>query len=267
MMTETYRVEAFNTAKASENKMHDDAIARRFGFKGGLVPGVDVYAYMAHLPVKHWGRRWLEHGNADIRLLKPVYDGAIATVTGIETADGLDLRVESQGELCATGHASLASVPLAPAAAFAEAPLPPAPPAERPPAGETTLAAGTWLAMCALPITRELVAQQLEDLRETEPLYRDEGLLHPGMVLRAGNWVMNHNVVFGPWMHVGSTVQHFGLARIGDELSARGHVLANYEHKGHRFVECDVLVYGNGTVPVAQIRQVSIWRPRQLAAA
>ena len=46
-----YRVEAFNTAKASENKIHDDAVARRFGFGGGLVPGVDVYAYMAHLPV------------------------------------------------------------------------------------------------------------------------------------------------------------------------------------------------------------------------
>jgi len=37
-----YRVEAFNTAKASENKIHDDAVARRFGFGGGLVPGVDV---------------------------------------------------------------------------------------------------------------------------------------------------------------------------------------------------------------------------------
>ena len=41
-----YAVEAFNTAKQSENKMHDDAVARRFGFDGGLVPGVEVLAYM-----------------------------------------------------------------------------------------------------------------------------------------------------------------------------------------------------------------------------
>ena len=41
---ETYRVTAFNTAKQSENKMHDDTVARRFGFSGGLVPGVDVDA-------------------------------------------------------------------------------------------------------------------------------------------------------------------------------------------------------------------------------
>ena len=35
----------------SSLKIHDDATARRFGFGGGLVPGVDVYGYMTHLPV------------------------------------------------------------------------------------------------------------------------------------------------------------------------------------------------------------------------
>src|SRR5215216_3941798 len=43
---ETYRLQAYNTAKQSENKMHDDTVAKRFGFSGGLVPGVDVMAYM-----------------------------------------------------------------------------------------------------------------------------------------------------------------------------------------------------------------------------
>ena len=52
----TYRVQAYNTAHSSENKIHDDAVARRFGFSGALVPGVDVYAYMMHLPVERWGR-------------------------------------------------------------------------------------------------------------------------------------------------------------------------------------------------------------------
>ena len=99
-----YRVEAFNTAKASENKIHDDAVACRFGFGGGLVPGVDVYAYMAHLPVARWGRAGLERGAAECRFHKPVYDGEIATVTAVETAEGLDLRVESRGELCVTGQ-------------------------------------------------------------------------------------------------------------------------------------------------------------------
>ena len=53
---EPYSVVAFNSARNSENKMHDDTVARRFGFSGGLVPGVDVYAYMAHPAVVRWGR-------------------------------------------------------------------------------------------------------------------------------------------------------------------------------------------------------------------
>src|SRR5215831_20408051 len=98
-----YRVEAFNASKESENKIHDDDIARRFGFRGGLVPGVDVYAYMTHLPVERWGCAWLERGSAECRFLKPVYDGDIASVTAREAEGGLDITVESRGELCATG--------------------------------------------------------------------------------------------------------------------------------------------------------------------
>ena len=36
MTVPPYHVSAFNTAKASENKIHDDATAQRFGFKGGI---------------------------------------------------------------------------------------------------------------------------------------------------------------------------------------------------------------------------------------
>src|ERR1700704_2277472 len=91
-----YRVSAFNTAHASENQIHDDAPARRFGFGGGLVPGVDVYGYMTHMPVLRWGRAWLERGTAECRFFKPVYDGDTATVTAGEDAAGLEIIVESR---------------------------------------------------------------------------------------------------------------------------------------------------------------------------
>jgi len=259
-----YRVKAFNTAKASENKIHDDAVARRFGFGGGLVPGVDVYAYMAHQPVARWGRAWLERGTAECRFQKPVYDGDIATVTAKETVDRLDLRVESHGEICATGHASLLDRVPPPPEGFAEPPLPPA---DRPLAGETTLAVGTLFGIRPLPITRELVEQCIADLRETETLYLKQGLAHPVIIARTGNWALNHNVVLGPWMHVGSKLQHFAAARIGDELSVRARITGNYQHKGHHFVDADVLVLANRASPVARIAHTAIWLPRQLAAA
>ena len=52
----TYVVEAYNTATQSTNKIHDDDVARTYGFRGGLVPGVDVYAYLTHVPAERWGR-------------------------------------------------------------------------------------------------------------------------------------------------------------------------------------------------------------------
>ena len=88
-----YQVEAYNTSKASENKIHDDAVARRFGFSGGLVPGVDVMAYMMHLPVAKWGRAFLEHGLIEARFVKPVYDGEIADVTATESNGVLSIEV------------------------------------------------------------------------------------------------------------------------------------------------------------------------------
>ena len=91
---ETYRVEAYNTAKLSENKMHDDTVAKRFGFSGGLVPGVDVMAYMMHVPVARWGRAFLERGLIEARFVKPVYDGEIADVTATESDGVLRIEVE-----------------------------------------------------------------------------------------------------------------------------------------------------------------------------
>jgi acyl dehydratase len=257
-----YRVEAFNASKESENKIHDDDVARRFGFRGGLVPGVDVYAYLTHLPVERWGRDWLERGIAECRFLKPVYDGDTAVVTAIEAAAGLELQIESHGELCVTGRAALPAERVAPPPAFAEAPVPPA---ERPPADEPTLAIGTRLGMNPFRVTDEYAEEYLRTVRETEPLYARENLVHPGTILHIGNWVLRHNVVLGPWMHVGSTVQHFAAARVGDELSARAVVTANYERKGHRFVELDVVVYAGQDTAIARLGHTAIYRPRQLS--
>lgn len=259
-----YRVSAYNTAKSSENKIHDDATAQRFGFRGGLVGGVHVYAYMTHLPVQRWGRAWLERGTGEARFGKPVYEGEIAEITAEEDAGGLTLKVESVGVLCATGHATLpAAAPVVSVADFRAAPAR----AVRPPADEQSLRVGDWLGMNALTITPEYQAQDLADTRETDPLYAAEGIVHPGTVLRCCNWALAHNVVLPAWMHMGSTVQNFGVAHVGDTLGVRARVTKNYEHKGHKWVEIDALVLANETTPLARVTHIAIYRPRQLAEA
>jgi acyl dehydratase len=258
-----YQVQAYNTAKESENKIHDDSIARKFGFTGGLVPGVDVYAYMTHLPVQRWGREWLERGMADCRFLKPVYDGESATVSATEADGALAIQVTSRGELCATGTARLPDRDPAPTPFGYDVVEPPE---TRPPASEISLAPGLWVNSKPIAATADFAAQYLRDLRETEPLYAREGLVHPGLILRLCNWALSHNVVLGPWIHVGSVVRHFSVAHIGETLTARARIAGNDERKGHRFVDLDALVLADGR-PVAHVLHTAIWRPRQLDAA
>lgn len=259
-----YHVSAFNTAKASENKIHDDATAQRFGFKGGLVGGVHVYAYMSHQPVVRWGRAWLERGTGDARFGKPVYEGDIAEITAAENAGGLDLTVTSNGILCATGHAALPSAVTVPSVADFK-PVPTR--ATRVTADERSLAIGDWLGMNPLSITPEYHAQDLADTRETAPIYGAEGIVHPGTILRCCNWALTHNVILPAWMHMGSTVQNLGLARVGDTLNVRAQVTKNYVHKGHKWVEIDALVVANETAPIARVTHIAIYLPRQLAQA
>src|SRR5882762_4165138 len=162
-----YRVSAYNTAHDSENKIHDDAVARRFGFGGGLVPGVDVYGYMTHLPVLRWGRAWIERGTAECRFYKPVYDGDIASVTASEVDGALDVSVESRGEICATGRAALSDAPPAAPSLDLFRWVPQR--AERRPADEASLAVDTWLGIEPYPITPEMTQRYLADLREAAP--------------------------------------------------------------------------------------------------
>jgi hypothetical protein len=256
----SYRVRAFNTAAASENKIHDDAMAKRFGFAGGLVPGIEVYAYMTHMVVARWGRTWLETGGGDCRFLSPVYDGRNVDVTAADANGGLVVKLSSDGTLCATGSFGLMR-PADGASRKAEAPEPPS---ERPQADELSLAVGTRLGIRPFEITANYATAYLRDVREEDPLYAAEHLAHPGIVLRLCNQALVQNVVLGPWIHVGSAVRNLSAAKVGDMLSLCAEVVGNYENKGHKFVDLDILVSA-GDRPIAKVTHHAIYRPRQVA--
>ena len=261
---EAYRVQAYNTAKLSENKMHDDTVAKRFGFSGGLVPGVDVMAYMMHLPVAKWGRAFLERGLIEARFVKPVYDGEFTDVTATETGGVLSIEVESRGELCATGSATLpASAPSFSLADYSEI----APVTDRKPVSVTSYELDKWLGTLPRIWAGNDASEYLADIRETDAIYAREGLGHPGLLQRVMNKVLVDNAILGPWIHVGSRMQLLTAGASGDELTARAKVTGNYEKKGHRFVELDALVVANGRTPLAHCQHIAIYQPREQAAA
>lgn len=260
-----HTVVAYNSAKESENKIHDDAVARQYGFAGGLVPGVDVYGYMTHAAVARWGRAWLDRGWIAARFLKPVYEGEEVTVRAAPTRDGgLEIEAISRGEVCGQGTARLPEeLPALPVPdQFPHRPLPD----ERPPAAAANLPVGALLGSYDCVQAAGEAAHYLADVRESLPLYAEAGLTHPGFLLRLANWTLRRNVRLGPWIHVASEVQNLRAVEVGTPLSARARITANYERKGHKYVELDVLVVAAGEVPVIRIGHTAIYQPRRTTA-
>jgi hypothetical protein len=263
----SWELRAHNTATQSDNKIHDDDIARRFGFTGGLVPGVDVYAYLTHPPVEAWGIAWLRRGTLQARFGQPVYDGEVVRVVPVaphEDATGLHAQLElrnSAGEVCATATASLPSV-------VPDAPDPASWPdveqaVHRPPASPESLAVGAAFGLAPHSFHADRAHEYLDAVRETSKLYRDERVAHPGWLLRDANYVLAGNVRLGPWIHVESVTQHHRVVGDGATVSARAIVTREWEHKGHRFVTLDVAVLADDAVAV-RVTHTAIYAPRQV---
>ena len=113
MQLQAHTLTAHNDAAASTNKIHDDTVARQYGFRGGLVPGISVYAYMTYPLVHNFGAAWLTQGTARVQLAKPIYEGDQVTVTGTvnavaESGMHFDLAsMNSEGVACGIGTATL----------------------------------------------------------------------------------------------------------------------------------------------------------------
>jgi hypothetical protein len=239
-----FQVRAVNTAVDSENKIHDNAVAAAYGFRGGLVPGVTVYGYLAAAVYEHFGADWLEHGAMDVRFLKPVYDGDQVEVV---------VRPESDGRVCVTaGECALGAAWIhheGPTTLSRDAPL------SRKIASVDTLAVGTVLGTWAerLDLAQSGVSAPLDPAID--------GRAHPAVMLSLANRIFVENYELGPWMHVASEIRKFASAKDGDEIRVRACVEDRFERKGHEFVVLDVAVF-NGDRIIERVRHTSIWRPR-----
>ncbi len=263
-----YRVVAVPTQDSWENKIHEDGLAREFGFRGGLVPGVTVYAWMTRPVVAAFGPAWLDHGRFSVRFAKPVYFGeptSIRTSVAAHSKDEVTIQarvVNREGDVCATATMSLPRGPLLTlpdVGAYPVAPLP----VERPVATREYLGGLGVLGTPQLSLERATVDAFLHKVSDTLPLYQGgDAAAHPGMYLEQANRALDRNVRVSPWIHVESHGQHLSVPHVGQRLEMRGRVKNLFQGKGHEFVELDLLLVADGSRPVASIRHVAIYQLR-----
>jgi acyl dehydratase len=260
-----YRLRARNTAADSDNRIHDDAVARRYGFGGGLVPGVTVYAYVTHPLVAAWGPAWLERGTMDVRFVAPFYDGDEVVVGPAREpgAQAVELSVvNGEGRLCATARAGLAPGPseVPDPRDWPVVPLPA--PDERPPAGRDAFGSVEVLGALGATFRADAGAGYADAVGDDLPLYRGtNAVAHPGWLLSLANYVLASNVALGPWIHTASEVRHLGLVTDGDNVSVRARVVDLSEARGHELVHLDVIMVVGDRV-VQRVRHSAIYRLR-----
>jgi len=262
-MLPEHRVRASLEPANSGNRIQDDDYARRHGFRGGLVPGVSVFAYMSRPLAEHFGRDWLERGSTEVRFVRPVYEGEEIRVSGIIRSieeDGtllLDYQAaNSQGVICGIGAAQL------PPAAPSPEPSPEDYPAGRArlyrPISLESLQVGENLVPVSSSFTWNVHWQYCrKSIRDLHPLY--EKILHPGWLVSRGSQILAANYAIQAWIDVSCRIQHFHLQEEECIIQTRGRVLDKFERKGDHFIELDLAVFAAPRC-LATIRYTAIFR-------
>jgi hypothetical protein len=197
-------VSAATPAEPPENKIHEDDLARQYGFKGGLVHGVIVYAWMTHPVAEALGEEWLGRGAFEARFAKPIYYEEPSTVrarVAARTATAVTIEVaahNSMDEVCGTATMSLdrslaASPPTV--ADYAVAPLP----EERPLVTRAHLEGLAVLGTPELDLDASAAVSWVTRFGETLGVYGGAGAPgHPGGHLDLANRALNRNVRMSP---------------------------------------------------------------------
>jgi acyl dehydratase len=249
---------ARNFAEASENKIHSDDIARRFGFTSALVPGVTVFGHLAWPLTQRLGASWLQGSWVTTRFIKPAYHAETISLLDRETGE----------DSFAVDCKNLADVLLATLECTLEEPQPAADPhaqlggaqgpADRVEISWDTVHVDEPFAMYLWKPDETLNREYAARVADDTELFR-QGVLHPHAILSQANQVLVRRFVMPAWIHTGSEVRFRRLLRVGDAIEVRAVPLEKWERKGHQFIRLYVAYVVGGEV-ATEIWHTAIFR-------
>ncbi|MBI2760028.1 MAG: hypothetical protein HYX51_01215 [Chloroflexi bacterium] len=267
---------ARNPSTASENKIHDDAIAKQYGFSGGLVPGATSYAYLAGWLVRTLGPAWAAHGSSSISLVRPVYEGETVNLGGrVLSVEGDATRGNVAIECWVDGPDRVRRAPGTAGLSWGDPPAgEPRPPfslndqrprlpEERGTITTATAPVGTPLPPVEIDTGPEGVSRYLNDVDSDDPLFshsssNPRSMVHPGWYANMANRVLSANFVLNAWIHTRSEIRHLAPAFAGGTYRGYGQIVEAFEKRGHEYVTVDVLIADGADTPVARVLHTAI---------
>jgi len=266
---QSWSAEAFNQAPESENRIHSDEVAQEYGFRGALVPGVTVSAYLIHPAVVAWGEAWLERGRARVVVHSPVYDRETFRVevsNASPSAYDADLS-DGTGARCATAQVELPGVDAVPAPPKMRHDAILGRDFERPEASREVMERRRREGLSAMrarwndeaPITR-----YLRDPDGMPNCFSKQGFANPAFVLGLTNWALAGNVRMSPWLHLQTDSQNYRPIAANTELVVESVISDLFEKKGHEFIDVDMNIFDRADdTAVASVRLRAIYKLRQ----
>ncbi len=248
-------IQALNDAESSENRIHSDEIALKYGFTGALVSGVNVYGYLTQPMVKHFGPAWLETGIFDVIFRMPAYQGDRLQIK-CETAKPqqherhfMTTATNQHGDLLARLESWL--------------------PKELPGINDLAYAsAGTqlehrneiqWDLIHILEPGGEYLwqpgvadnKQKVETQRDKSEIYTgSQAFVHPYYLLDACNKALMRMFILPAWIHTGSRLTVRQAIKVGQNISIRAIPVEKWERKGHQFIKLYIAMLHNDQVAI-----------------
>ena len=251
---------ARNFAEASENKIHSDDIARRFGFTGRARAGSHGVRLISPWPLtRRLAERWLQSSWVTTRFIKPAYHDETISLTDRETGeDSRRSRMHECRRRAARRRWSARSRRRSLPWIRMRTPQRPSEPEDRVEIAWDTVHVdepfATYLWKPDDTFNREYAAR----VTTTRELFR-KGVLHPHAILSQANQVLVRRFVMPAWIHTGSEIRFRRLLRVGDAIEVRAVPLEKWERKGHQFIKLYVAYAVRGEI-ATEICHTAIFR-------
>jgi acyl dehydratase len=228
------QVIARNHVEDSENRMHSDEVARRYGFRGGLVAGVTVYGYLTWPLTQRFGEHALQQAIHAVRLIKPAYDGETLRVEMEQASEGHRARSwNTAGDLLAELEFRAPGDKM-PRPAGADALSGPRKLPDRPLIDWTNLLPMQPFTPWHWTITEDLNQTFAAQADDDNRLFHEYA--HPHGILSMANQALMREYILPAWIHVSSEIRFHHLLRVNETVAVEAVPLDKWTRRGHEFV-------------------------------
>lgn len=259
-----FQILALNDAVQSENRIHSDDIAQRYGFHGALVSGVNVFGYLTQPLVRNYGESWLQHGVLDVIFLKPAYHDDLITVSTE------NLGQESTQRSHLTQAHNEAGTLLARLESWLPNQLPSINDRAEMQSGKSEEErkeiswdairldepAPYYLWQPAETDNAERIAAQRD---QSEVYSGSDGFIHPYYLLDACNKALMRMFYLPAWIHTGSKLVLRKGLRAGQDIEVRTVPIEKWERKGHQFIKLYIAMWESGDVAL-EVEHTAIFK-------